>query len=69
MTERGKRELAWLLTEGSEVFDFDTALELVQKKPADAEKILRMREAHKRYAKESARLRERRERALREDFG
>jgi len=68
MTEREQRQMAWLLTEGSEVFDFDTALEVVQQMPAEAEKILRMREARRRFAKESARLRERR-RALIDDFG
>lgn len=44
MTERGEREMAWLLAEGSEVFDFDLALELVQRRPAEAEKLLRERE-------------------------
>jgi hypothetical protein len=69
MTNRAKREMAWLLAEGSEVFDFDSALELVEESPGEAEKILRMREKNKRYAEESARLRERRRRALIEDFG
>jgi hypothetical protein len=44
MTERAKREMAWLLAEDSEVFDFDTALELVRRRPAEAEKLLRERE-------------------------
>lgn len=69
MTEREMRNMAWLLAEGSEVFDFDTALELVQRRPAEAEKILRMRAESKRTEEEFARLRERRRRAFIEDFG
>lgn len=69
MTEREKRNMAWLLAEGSEVFDFDAALELVQWMPAEAEKILRMREKSKRNREERARARERRRLALYEDFG
>jgi len=69
MTDRAKREMAWLLAEGSKVFDFDSALELVEESPDDAEEILRMRERHKKNAEESARLRERRRRALIEDYG
>jgi len=69
MTEQAKREMAWLLAEGSEVFDFDTALELVQRRPAEAEKILRMREENKRGQEERARARERWRLALREEFG
>jgi hypothetical protein len=69
MTEREERDLAWRVAEGSEVFDFDTALELVQRRPAEAEKILRMREENKRTEEEFARLREQRRLALREDFG
>lgn len=59
MTEREKREMAWLLYEGSEVFDFDTALELVRRRPTEAEKILRMREENKRSREERARALER----------
>jgi len=66
MTEREQRDLAWRIAEDSEVFDFDRALELVQRRLADAEKILRMREAEKRSREEFARARERRQQALRE---
>jgi len=69
MTEREQRDLAKRLVEGSEVFDFEMALEVARRRPAEAEKILRMREEHARSRKERARLRERRRRALIEDFG
>jgi len=61
--------MAWLLVEGSEVFDFDTALELVHRRPAEAEEILRMREKTKKSQEERDRLRERRRRAFIEEFG
>jgi hypothetical protein len=64
MTDQAKREMAWLIAEGSEIFDFDRALELVQRRPADAENILRMRQRGKRTQEEFARLRERRRQAL-----
>jgi hypothetical protein len=44
MTEKEQREMAQQIADGSKAFDFDLALELVQLRPADAEKILRMRE-------------------------
>jgi hypothetical protein len=69
MTEQAEREMAWLLAEGSDVFDFDTALEIVRQMPDKAEEILRIRASQKRYAEESARLRERRRLALIEDYG
>jgi hypothetical protein len=69
MTKREEREMAWLLAEGSEVFDFDTALEIVQRRPADAERILRIREKRKRTREEFARQRERLRQAFIEDFG
>lgn len=69
MTEREKRDLAWRLAEGSKVFDFDTALELVQRRPGKAEELIRNREDTKRTSEEFARLRERRRRTLREEFG
>ena len=68
MTERAQREMAWLLVEGSDFFDFDTALELVQRRPAEAEKILQMRQESRRTRDEFARLRERRRQVLREGF-
>jgi hypothetical protein len=69
MTNREQRDLAWRIAEGSEVFNFETALELVQQRPSEAEKILRMREATKRTGEEFARARERLRQALIEDFG
>lgn len=68
MTERERRELAHRLAEGSNVFDFDRALELVRDMPAEAEKLLRMREESKRRQAERARAAERLQQALIEDF-
>ena len=69
MTKREEREMAWLLAEGSEVFDFDTALELVQRRPAEAEKLLRMQEETAKLQEERARARERLLLTIREEFG
>jgi hypothetical protein len=69
MTEREKRDLAGRLAEGSTVFDFDRALRLVELKPAEAERLIRMREEERRREEEQARLREARGLALREEFG
>ncbi|HEY8502792.1 MAG TPA: hypothetical protein VIL21_08905 [Solirubrobacterales bacterium] len=69
MTEREERDLAWRLANGSSVFDFETALEFVKFKPAEAEQLIRNRARTKRNSEESARQRERRRLALREDFG
>jgi hypothetical protein len=66
MTEREQRELARQVAEGSDVFDFDRALKVVQRRPAEAERILRMRETSKRSREEFARARERRRLVLRE---
>lgn len=44
MTEQEQRDLAWRLAEGSQVFDFETALEIVQWDRAEAEKLVRDRE-------------------------
>jgi hypothetical protein len=68
MTEREQRDLAHRLAEDSNVFDFDRALELVQHRPAEAEKLLHMQEEMARRQTERARARERREQALIEDF-
>ncbi|HEY3491739.1 MAG TPA: hypothetical protein VGK43_02230 [Solirubrobacterales bacterium] len=68
MTEREQRELASRLAEGSEVIDFEMALEIVRLRPADAEKILRMRDETVRTQEEFARQQERRRQALIEDF-
>jgi hypothetical protein len=44
MTEKEQKDMARQIADGSRVFDFKTALELVQRRQADAERILRMRE-------------------------
>lgn len=44
MTEQEKRDLAWRLADGSNVFSFEKALEFVQFRPAQAEKLIRKRE-------------------------
>ena len=69
MTEREERDLAWQLADGSRIFDFEEALELVKYKPAAAEELIRNREETKRWSEEFARQRERRRRALIEDYG
>lgn len=69
MTDREQRNLAHRLAEGSEVFDFERALEVVRRRPAEVDKILRMREEHARSREERARAREGMRRALREEFG
>lgn len=69
MTERERRDLAWHLAEGSKVFDFEMALELVELNPAEAERLIRMRKESERREEERARLRARRKLALREEFG
>jgi hypothetical protein len=69
MTEREERDLAGRLADGSNVFDFETALEFVKFKPAEAEELIRNRERTKRNGEEFDRLREERRLALREEFG
>jgi len=69
MDEREEHDLARRLAEGSEVFGFDTALEIVKLRPERAREILRMREEMARAQAERRRGRERRRRALIEDYG
>ncbi|MFL5834282.1 MAG: hypothetical protein ACJ76B_09910 [Solirubrobacterales bacterium] len=69
MTEQEERDLALRLADGSEVFDFDLALELVRSNLAGVEEIIRDREEAKRWSEEFARARERRRQAFIEDFG
>lgn len=52
MTEDEQREMARRIADGSSVFDFERALVLVQRRQADAEKILRMREETARQLEE-----------------
>jgi hypothetical protein len=68
MTEREERDLAARIAANSEVFDFDRALELVRRRPAGAERLVRMDEEMAHREKQRARARERRRRALIEDF-
>lgn len=63
MTEQEQRELAGRVAEVSSVFDFDNALRLVQWKPEEAEKILRMRRESQRRQEELDRAYERLHRA------
>lgn len=44
MTEQEERSLARRIADDSEIFDFDLALELVQRRPTEAEKLVRDRE-------------------------
>jgi hypothetical protein len=69
MTEREERDLAHRLADGSNVFDFDKALELVKRRPADAEKLVRMKDEFARRQEKRARRRMQRKLALREDYG
>jgi hypothetical protein len=68
MTEREERNLAARIAASSTVFDFDRALELVRRRPAGAEKLVRMDEEMKQREEQRAQGRERRRRALLEDF-
>jgi len=69
MTEQEERRVAQRLAENSDIFDFERALEVVRYRPAEAEELLRMEEENAKWQEESARVRERRQRALREEFG
>jgi len=68
MTEREERDLAARIAKKSEVFDFDRALELVRRRPAGAEELVQMDEEMEQREKQRALARERRRRALIEDF-
>jgi hypothetical protein len=69
MNEAEYRDLARQLSEGSDALDFETALEIVQWRPDKAREILRMRAETQRGQEEMDRARERRKRALIEDYG
>lgn len=69
MTEREQSDLAHRLSEDSNVFDFDRALELVQRRPAKAEKLIRMQEEMVKRQAERARALEQLGLAIREEFG
>ena len=59
MTDQEKRDLAWRLADGSDVFDFEKALEFVQFKPAEAERLIRNREESQKRQEELDRAYER----------
>lgn len=64
MNEQEQRDLAHRLAETSNVIDFEAALQVVQFDPAQAEKLIRMRERDEKSSEELARAREERRRAL-----
>jgi hypothetical protein len=66
MTEREQRNLAEQLAEGSEVLDFETALEFVRLKPDRAERLIRDRRERRRILEELARANERLHKSARE---
>lgn len=68
MTEQEQRDMARRLAKGSDVLAFDRALEVVRRRPAEAEELLQMREETQRRQVERARAAERRHQALIEDF-
>lgn len=69
MTDQEERALAGRLAEVSEILNFDKALRIVKYDPAEAERLIRMREEDERRERERARLRDLRELALRQDYG
>lgn len=69
MNQTEYRDLARQLSEGSDVLDFEKALEIVQWRPDKAREILHMRAETQRRKEEMDRARERRKRALIEDYG
>lgn len=69
MTEQEERKLAHHLAKDSNVFDFEGALELVRRRPAEAESLVRMKEEFAKSQEERARARERRRQAFIEEFG
>lgn len=65
--EKGEQQdLARRLADTSEVFNFQTALELVRLMPEEAERLMRMREENEKSQEESARGLERLHRAAQE---
>jgi hypothetical protein len=69
MNEAEQRDLARRVCETSDLLDFDRALGIVQLSPAKAQKILDMYSEMERREEERVRGRERRKRALIEDYG
>jgi hypothetical protein len=69
MTDQQQRTLAARLAKDSNVFDFERALEIVKRRPAVAERLIREREEMRRRQEERARALERMQLAIREEFG
>jgi hypothetical protein len=69
MTDQQQRSMAARLAEDSNVFDFDRALEIVRRRPAEAERLIRDREEMRRRQEKRARALERMQLAIREEFG
>lgn len=69
MTEREIRDLAWRLAEGSDVFDFEKALEFARFEPAEAEELIRGREASQKRIEKVNLAYEQLHRAIKEEFG
>jgi hypothetical protein len=59
MTKQEQRELAQRIADVSEVFDFETALELVEWEPEKAERLIRIREESKKRQEALARANKR----------
>jgi hypothetical protein len=66
MNDQEQRKLARRLADDSEVFDFEMALRIVQRRPAEAERLIRMGEEGRERQEEFARSSERRKQALQE---
>jgi hypothetical protein len=66
MQEQEQRELARRLANGSNVFDFERALRVVQSDPARVEKLIREREEGRELLEELARANRRLHLAARE---
>ena len=64
-----EQQLAHQLSDGSDLLDFETALEIVQWRPEEARRILQTRADMKRRQEERARSCERLRRVIREEFG
>ena len=69
MNESEQRDIARRLWEGSNVLNFETALEIVKRRPNEARKILQMRAESERRQAERARGQERLRQAFLEDYG
>jgi hypothetical protein len=69
MTEEEQRDQARRLCEVSDLIDFDDALKIVRIRPADAQRILDRHAEREKGEEERVRGRERRKRALIEDYG